>query len=52
MASYVICTNSECAESTVPKDNSRDYPLDEIRCGACGSPVRVSDPPETPEEEQ
>lgn len=37
----VTCTNSECPEVGVPKANSNNYPVEVIRCGACGDPVEA-----------
>ena len=33
------CVNSECPEHAQPKTNPSDYPIEAIRCGACGQPV-------------
>jgi len=42
----VVCTNSECSEFDVPKDNPLDYPAEAIVCGACGQPVSEATAPE------
>lgn len=36
----VVCTNEECSEFEILKDNSiGNYPVEEIQCGKCGGPV-------------
>jgi hypothetical protein len=38
--SDVMCTNDQCSEYQIPKDNSLgNFPAEDIRCGQCGGPV-------------
>lgn len=41
----VTCIDPECPEQGIPKDNSGDFDVVEIRCGKCGGPVEpVTEP--------
>lgn len=35
----IICTNPECDQADVPKDNPMGFPSDDVVCGACGQPI-------------
>jgi hypothetical protein len=40
--SDVMCTNDQCTEYQVPKDNRLgDFPVEDIRCGGCGAAVQA-----------
>jgi hypothetical protein len=45
MADTVICTNDQCSQYQIPKDNSGGYDLAEAQCGACGEPVEEAPAP-------
>lgn len=43
---WVACSNKDCAENGLPKDNSRtNYPVADIKCGTCQGPVKVTAAP-------
>jgi transcription elongation factor Elf1 len=46
MISAVICINPQCTEVNVVKTNvgDLDVAIEEITCGACGSPVEETTP--------
>lgn len=39
MAAIVVCTNVDCPQFNIQKDNSAGFDTAEIFCGACHSPV-------------
>ena len=42
---WVACDNKDCDEYQVPKDNSANFPVADIKCGGCGGAVKVAAAP-------
>lgn len=41
----VQCPNTDCPEQGITKGNADNYPVEDIRCGACGGPVEAVEVP-------